>query len=111
MVKQLENPIQQVLEAERAAEARIAAARAEAEAAVTEARKQAPIISNRNEIRTQRAVERYEKQQTYLLKTKSHALRRDSEAKLAAEQTLLNEHFDQVVEELFNDIWPQDDSS
>ncbi len=111
MVKKLANPIQQVLEAERAAEAEIAAAREAAETAVTEARKQAPIILHRNETRTQRAVERYEKQQSKLLKTKTHTLRQESEANLADEQTLLDEHFDQIVEEIFNDVWPQDDPS
>ncbi len=108
-VKTLENPIQQVLEAERAAEAEVAAAREAAEAAVTEARKQAPFILHRNEIRTQRAVERYEKQQSKLLTTKTRALRQQSEAKLAGEQTLLDGHFDQIVEELFRDTWPPDE--
>lgn len=111
MVKKLENPIQQVLKAERAAEAEIAAAREAAEKAITEARKQAPTILHRNETRTQRAVERYAKQQAKLLKTKTHALRQESEAKLADEQTLLDQHFDQIVEQIFKDIWPQDDPS
>ena len=111
MVKKLANPIQQVLEAERAAEAEIAAARAAAEAAVTEARQQAPIILRRNETRTQCAVTRYEKQHSELLKTKTHALRQESEAKLAEEQARLDEQFDRIVEEIFNDVWPHGDAS
>jgi vacuolar-type H+-ATPase subunit H len=109
MMKKLENPIQQVLAAERAAEAEIAAAREAAEAAVTAARKRVPTIVHSNETRTQRAVERYEKQQSKMLKTKTRALRQESEAKLTDEQTLLDEHFDHIVEEIFNDVWPQDD--
>ncbi len=109
MVKKLENPIQQVLEAERAAEAQIATARQEAETAVTEARKQAPSILRRNETRTQRAVERYAEQQSHLLETKAQALRQKAEDKLGDEQVLLDEHFDQIVEEIFNDVWPQHD--
>ncbi len=111
MVKKLANPIQQVLAAERAAQAEIAAAREAAEAAVTEARKQAPVILHRNETRTQRAVKRYAQQQSKLLKTNADALRQESEAKLAGEQTLVDEHFDRIVAEIFNDFWPQDDSS
>ncbi len=111
MVKKLANPIQQVLEAERAAEAEIAAAQAAAEAAVTEARQQAPIILQRNENRTQRAVERYEKQQSKLRKLQSHALRQKLAAKLAGEQALLDAHFDQVVAGIFKDLWPQADPS
>lgn len=111
MVKKLINPIQQVLEAERAAEAEIAAARAAAEAAVTEARRQAPVVLHRNEARTQRAVKRYEEQQSKLLKKKTHALRQVSAANLADEQALLDQQFSRVVDEIFNDVWPSDDQS
>ncbi len=111
LMKELVNPIQQVLAAERAAEAEIDAARGAAELAVTAARKQIPALLHRNESRTQRAVERYEKEQVTQLKSETRALRAQAEAKLAAEQALLEENFDAIVAQLFADVWPQDKSS
>ncbi len=101
------NPIQQVLAAERAAEEAIEAARGEAETAVSEYRRSVPHTLRRNEARTQRAVERYERKQAQRRAAAAGALRAQVAAELAQEKVLLEEEFAHIVDDIFNEFWPR----
>jgi vacuolar-type H+-ATPase subunit H len=100
------HPIQQVLEAERDAAGDIEAARRDAEQAVAAARRAAQATLARNETRTQRAVETYERQSD--LKTRAEAQRLRSAARevLSARRAAVEQRMDDLVEATFRAFWP-----
>jgi len=100
------NPIQEVLEAERDANEHIKAAQLAADAAIADARRQAKAIVARNELRTQRNVERCERNCRSQLDAEAEALRRIADGELTDYKALVDEQFDSIVEETFRQAWP-----
>lgn len=103
----MQNPIQQVLEAEREARERIEGARRESETALSDTRRMAKELLKRNEQRTQQALQRYEKKQKQLTEVKAEKLSRKANADLKHEQTIVDEQFEVLVDEAFDAFWPK----
>ena len=101
------NPIQQVLEAEREARDRIECARQEAETGVSDMRRMAKQLLDRNERRTQHALIRYEEKQKQLMQDEAERLRQQANAKLKQAQTEVDENFEVLVDETFAAFWPK----
>ena len=107
----VENPIQQVLEAERAAKKQIDAARHQVASAIAAARRQAKAILSRNEARTQRVIERFEQQENKLLEAEAEKLRHASKRELDEYKTKLTNGFKQIIDETFKEFWPELDNN
>jgi len=101
------NPIQQVLEAEREARERIERARQEAETGVSDMRRMAKQLLDRNERRTQHALIRYEEKQEQLMEDEAGRLRQEADAKLKQAQTEVDKNFEVLVDETFAAFWPK----
>ena len=100
------NPIQQVLQAERAAQERIEQARRDAENVVSAARRRAKDILERNDDRTKRVLTAYEQRWNAELERKSEDLKRAAVRELEASKNNVDHHFDQIVAATFEESWP-----
>ena len=103
-----QNPIQTVLEAERAAREQIDLARQDADAAVGAARRQAKQLLQRNEGRTQQALAAYEARVTEVTETEADSLRAEATAELKQAEERVDALFEELVDETFTAFWPGD---
>lgn len=100
------NPIQAVLEAERAAREQITRARQEADAALGAARREAKQLLQRNERRTQQTLARYEKRQKKLTEIEADSLRVEADAGLEQARKRVDAVYEALVDETFVAFWP-----
>lgn len=100
------HPIQRVLEAERDAAHDIEAARSRGEEAVAAARRQAQAILARNETRTRRAVEAFERSSERATHAETLELRSAARKASLCHQGAVDARLDELVEESFRAYWP-----
>lgn len=102
----MENPIQQVLAAERDANREILDARAAAEREVAAARRSAKVLLEKNERRLKSATARFEEQAQQEREAQAAQIRRVASERMQQSYVEIDNRLAQIVEAAFEESWP-----
>ena len=101
------NPIQTVLEAEKAAREAVEAAHQSAEKTLHNARSEARRLVERNEARTQQALEDYAEQSAIRLESEIGVLNREAQDAVNTFITSVKQHLPEIESEALDTLWPK----
>ena len=102
----MDNPIQQVLDAEQAAQDQIEHARLTAEESIARAQRMARVITERSEARTHRAIVAFEQRQTRAVTDEIHSLRKQRRTELRHHTSRIDAGLDDLADEVVDQFWP-----